>query len=233
MSEFLTFRRFNSLQEAQIIGSLLEEHGIPCEIENAPRLLDSNLIGQDHSNAIALKIPSSSFITADEIIRAKTRIEAPDEDYYLLSFTDAELKEVIEKKDEWGDYDYALALQLLEQRGIHLSAEDIAQLQQKRVTRLANPERAPAVWIFIGYLASFLGAGMGMFIGAFFLLAKRTLPDGKRAQTFTGVTRLHGKIILAFGICMFFTWIVYMINGGTPPGRLGMFWIADFMVNKL
>jgi hypothetical protein len=64
---------------------------------------------------------------------------------------------------------------------------------------------------------------MGLFIGAFFLLAKRTLPDGKRVQTFTGITRLHGKIILGLGI-----WMAYMINGGTPPGRLGMFWIANF-----
>lgn len=220
MSKFLTFRKFDTPEEALAISDLLKEKNIPVQLENTPVLLDQQLIGQQFENTFLLKIPASYFIEAGNVIRAAVTINEEDveEDYYLLSFSDKELQEVIEKKDEWGSYDYSLALQLLEKRGVSYTPEQLAAIDDQRLQQLSNPEKGSAIWIVIGYLSVLIGGLLGFFIGAYIIIAKKTLPDGSRMRAYSDQTRKHGKYILVLGIIAFPLWVLYALDGGSVPG---------------
>ena len=60
--------------------------------------------------------------------------------YYLLSFTDKELLEILSKPDEWGHFDYVLARALLAERGLEIPDETIGQMKQQRLLQLAREE---------------------------------------------------------------------------------------------
>ncbi|KAA2244558.1 hypothetical protein F0L74_00860 [Chitinophaga agrisoli] len=210
MSQYLTFRKLESLEEAQAIQQLLDTHNIPSQLEINKALLDTNLIGQQFDPAYWVKIPSGAFKTAETLVRESidVKLHEVEENYYLLSFSDEELMEVIEKKDEWGNYDYALALHLLKTRGIELTDADLERIDQQRIRSLAKPDNGNNLWIFIGYLsAAFLGA-LGLFIGFFMLRTKKTLPDGSRAYAFSDRARRHGKYILFTGCAAVLLWLV-------------------------
>ncbi|SIO41934.1 hypothetical protein [Chitinophaga niabensis] len=220
MPDFLTFRKFDTAEEAIAISDLLKEKDIPVMLENTPVLLDQQLIGQQFENTFLLKIPPERFIDADNVLRAAVSFNEQDieADYYLLSFSDQELQEIIEKKDEWGAYDYALALHLLEKRGISYTPAQLAGLNDQRHQQLAKPENGSAVWIAIGYMSVLIGGLLGFFIGGYIIVAKKTLPDGSRMYAFPDITRKQGKYILILGGIAFPLWAWYVIQGGSVPG---------------
>lgn len=46
-----------------------------------------------------------------------SHIEVVDKDYYLFSFTEIELEDLIQKKNEWSKFDFLLAKKILNDRG--------------------------------------------------------------------------------------------------------------------
>jgi len=220
MSNFLTFRKFDTAEEAMAIGDLLKEKDIPVILENTPVLLDQQLIGQQFENTFLLKIPPEHFMEADNVLRAAISFNETDieEDYYLLSFSDKELQEIIEKKDEWGAYDYALALHLLEKKGVAYTPAQLATINDQRHQQLAKPEKGSAIWIAIGYMSVLIGGLLGFLIGGYIIIAKKTLPDGSRMYAFAKQTRNHGKYILILGGIAFPLWVMHVRAGGSIPG---------------
>lgn len=231
MSEFLTFRKFDNAAEAIAISELLQEKNIPTQLEETPMILDQQLMGQHFDNTFLLKIPASQFITADNILRAAVKVEDVEDDYYLLSFSDKELQEIIEKKDEWGSYDYALALQLLEKRGIPYSPAQLVDIDQQRKETLIVPQKGSILWITIGYLSPlingfpgfFWGSFLGIFIGGFLWRTKKTLPDGTRIFAYNANTRKHGRVILIISCIVLPLWIWYLMSGNEPPSFYHIF----------
>ncbi len=210
MSQYLTFRKLESQEEAQAIQQLLNTHNIPSKLEINSALLDANLLGQQFDPAYWIKIPADAFRTAETLVRESIdiKLHEVEENYYLLSFSNEELMEVIEKKDEWGNYDYALALHLLKTKGIELTDTDLVRIDQQRIKALAKPDNGNNLWIFVGYLsAAFLGA-LGLFIGFFMLRTKKTLPDGSRVYAFSDRARSHGKYILLTGCATVLLWLL-------------------------
>lgn len=222
MSQMLTFRRFPTAEEAADILALLQQHQIPAAYEEEVILLDKSFVGQNFDPLFLVKIPAEYFTSADRIIRDNVKVVAEelDEDYYLLSFSKEELMEVVAKKDDWGEYDYALALQLLEKKGITFTTAQLDNFNSTRKHELAAPENGDRLWIIIGYLSSFLGGLLGIFIGAFFFATKKTLPDGTRVFAYTIPTRRHGRNIIIAGISAFIIWIVLAITMDILPPQL-------------
>ncbi|SFM80333.1 hypothetical protein SAMN05428949_0850 [Chitinophaga sp. YR627] len=202
MSQYLTFRKLESEEEAQAIRQLLTAHDIPSELEINKALLDTTFIGQQFDPPYRVKIPADMFTKAEALVRNSVAInlEGVEPDYYLLSFTREELLEVVEKKDEWGNYDYALALHLLKDKGVVLTENDLQQIDKRRVSILSKPEEGNRFWIFIGYFSAAFGGALGMFIGVFMLRTQKTLPDGTRVYAFGEGARKHGKYILITGV---------------------------------
>lgn len=235
MSDFLTFRSYETEDEATTAQTLLNRNNIPNVLSEERALLDSTMIGQQFDAPYRVKVPAEHFSKAEQVLRTSVDISGIDvePDYYLLSFSTEELKEVIEKKDEWGAYDYALALKLLKEKGITFTATDLEQLHKKRIEVLAAPENGVSIWMLIGYLSALLGGAMGIFIGFILMRARKTLPDGSRAFIYNDRSRAHGMYIAILGIIAGISWSAYAIlTEGTPPSLGGIFGLMN-MVTRL
>lgn len=219
MSQMLTFRRFSTAAEAADVLALLQQHHIPAEYDEEVILLDKSLVGQNFDPLFLIKIPAEYFTSADRVIRDNIKVVTGevDPDYYLLSFSKEELMEVVIKKDDWGEYDYVLALQLLEEKGVTFTTAQLDNFNNARKHELAKPEDGAAIWIVIGYLSALLAGLLGIFIGAFFFATKKTLPDGNRVFAYTEQTRKHGRNILITGISFFIIWVALAFMGVEPP----------------
>lgn len=214
MKQLLTFKRFHTAEQASEIISLLQEYNIPVQYEEEVLLIDKVYVGQNFDQRHLVKIPADCFSQADTLLKSQITVSPEDvePDYYLLSFSTEELKEVIIKKDEWGDFDFALALKLLEKQGILYSPEQLQLLGNSRLKTLSQPQDLPAIWLLIGYLSplllfapipfSIIFSFIGIFIGAFVLLTKKTLPDGARIVAFSAKTRNQGKWMIISGIML-------------------------------
>jgi hypothetical protein len=127
----------------------------------------------------------------------------------LFSFSNEELKEIIEKKDEWNDLDYALSINLLKNRGVEITKEEILEAKNKRVEELRKPDISSSKWIDLGYVFAILGGFLGFVIGYLLLTQKKTLPNGERIFAYSLDDRKHGKRILYVGTFFFMFYIFY------------------------
>jgi hypothetical protein len=74
--------------------------------------------------------------------RGAEKIQRKDPDYYLLSFSDDELLDLVRNPDEWGPLDYVLAKQILASHGKPISPEQEVGFQAERIRTLAQPEES-------------------------------------------------------------------------------------------
>ncbi|SHK80533.1 hypothetical protein SAMN05444266_101195 [Chitinophaga jiangningensis] len=221
MEKLLTFKRFHTEAQAAEIVTLLQAHNIPVAYEEEVLLMDHVYVGQNFDQRHLVKIPAGYFTQADNLLKSMITVSPEDvePDYYLLSFTTEELKDVIAQKDEWGDFDYALALKLLEKQGITYTPEQLHLLGNKRLETLTKPQELPGHLVLIGYLSPLLlfvpfpymsvFSCLGIFIGAFVRLTKKTLPDGSRVYAFSDSTREQGKwMVLITTLLLCLCWLV-------------------------
>ncbi len=241
MGKFATFSRYATREEAGAVASVLQQHGIASQIEVEQGLLDEHILGTQYSDKILLRISDSDFAKAQAVILEETKVDLAevDEDYMLLTFTDDELKDVIAKPDEWGAYNYNVALALLQQRGVQIDKHDEAALHTKRIDELSVPRELDDNWLLMGYGFSTIGiaAGftgstsalmllysfsllpglLGIVLGLYIIRTKRILPDGTQMYSFSEKARKHGlyMIILAL-VCIILT----VLRGFSiqPPG---------------
>ena len=211
--EFLMFQKFNSESQAIDFGSLLNENKIEFLIENISINFDPILSNNEFGKEYCVKIKKDDFEKANEILRekAKTEINEVRDDYYLLSFSDEELIDVIEKSDEWNKFDVELAQKLLKERGNEITNEQINELKKQRIVELSKPEKGQYIYIIIGYVCAILGGLLGIFIGWHLLTYKKTLPNGNRIYAYSKNDRKQGNRILILGAVFILFWILYGI----------------------
>lgn len=142
--EFLIFQKFNSEKSAVDFGKLMEKNEIDYLIENISIKFDPILSNNEFGKEFCVKLQKSNFEKADKILSetSKIEIEKIEKDYYLLSFSDEELKDVIYKSDEWNKFDVELAHKLLKERGIELTTEQIKNIKKDRIIALSQPEES-------------------------------------------------------------------------------------------
>ncbi len=128
--EFLIFQKLNSESQAAEFGSLLSENKVEFLIENISINFDPILSNNEFGKEYCIRIKKNDFEKANDILRekAKTEINEVQDDYYLLSYSNEELIDVIEKSDEWNKLDVELAHKLLKERGNEITTEQINEL---------------------------------------------------------------------------------------------------------
>lgn len=201
---FSTFKKFPDLQQAKELEQLLALNNIESRlIENK-----SNLDGSFASvllNEYEIKIRPEDFDRADSLVEglvAETLNEI-DKDYYLLSFSDEELYDIIRKKDEWNEFDYLLARKLLTERGKKVDDELINNFKKQRLKELAKPEPHRHGWVISGYIFAFLGGFLGIVIGYLLWTSQKSLPNGTKVYSYSEYERMHGKTIFIIGLIIF------------------------------
>ena len=206
MNENLTvFRKFPTLIQAQELETLLNENNIKTVLADNIAPVDVTFSGNTLLNQYEIKIDSSDFEKAEAVLEkdAENILDNIDQDYYLLSFTDEELYEVLLKSDEWNIFDYKLAQKILINRGKTIDPEMLASFKKERLKILAKPEENQKPWIIAGYLFSILGGGIGIVIGYSLWTSKKTLPNGERIYSYNDLDREHGKMIFIIGLIIF------------------------------
>lgn len=227
MTAYQTYRIFESREEAVAMQALLSKNGIPNSLEESKALFDTAIVGAVNIRKYYVKIPQDQFLTANGILEAAIDLSTleVEDDYYLLAFTDEELLEVVNKKDEWGEFDFALAKKLLAERGINVTKEYIQRMEVERVQQLKTTEPGSSKYIIVGYLAAIASTFWGVVIGLFLLTAYRHMPDGTNVPKFDKSTRAHGKWIVALSVGVILAHFVYLFYYGVPfsPVRM-IFW---------
>jgi hypothetical protein len=147
-------------------------------------------------------------------------------DYYLFSFSDDELNDIIAKPDEWGSFDYQLAKELLKQRGKEISGNEIAFLKTERYKEISKPAQEKKSSVFFIYFICLVSLPVVILTGKsipiyFFAIAlitgwvwgysKKTLPDGQRIYSYDDYVRKHGRIIVIISAVLFILSIVFIV----------------------
>jgi hypothetical protein len=141
---FLTFQKFNDPGLASAIADKLKERRIECLVEKVLPLLEPSFFRNTVEQTIHLKVRATDFDRAHKALEEHYEHQLQDVDpgYYLFSFTDLELLEIVAKPDEWGHFDYVLARELLAERGLPIPDETIQQMKKQRLRQLAQQARA-------------------------------------------------------------------------------------------
>src|SRR5690242_1609431 len=115
-----TFLSFDDEDQATLVGEKLKANGIFFVIEKSKPILEKSFVDTSISRSIHLKLQRHDFEIGHKILEDVygTEIDQVDGEYFLFSFSEDELIEVISKPDEWGHFNYQLAQKILKQRGI-------------------------------------------------------------------------------------------------------------------
>ncbi|MNY23836.1 hypothetical protein D3C86_1575190 [compost metagenome] len=202
---FIAFKNFPTRIQAKEIEILLNKNNIKTVLADNIAPVDITFSGSTLQNQYEIKIDPADFAKAEDILEKDTEnlLNQVDKDYYLLSFSDEELYDVLLKSDEWNVFDYKLAQKLLKERGKNIDLDMLSSLKKERLKILAKPEENQKPWIIAGYIFSLLGGGIGIVIGYSLWTSKKTLPNGQRIYSYNDADRNHGKTIFILGSIIF------------------------------
>lgn len=202
MTTYRTYRSFDSRVEAAAMQALLSKNGIPSSLEENKTVFDTAIVGVPNTQSFIVKIPQDNFLTANAVLEQAVNLDEleVEDDYYLLSFSDQELLDLVKKKDEWGEFDYALARKLLAERGIPLTDVDVKRMEKERVQTLLKADAVRVEYIIAGYLVAVFSTLIAVAVGLYLVTAYRRLPDGRTAHKYNDRARLHGKCIMALSV---------------------------------
>jgi len=185
IENFIAFRSFPTLIQAKELETLLGENNVKTILADNLPPIDITFSGNTLQNQYEVKIDASDFKKAEAILEKETEnlLDSIDPDYYLFSFTNEELYEILLNSDEWNVFDYKLAQKILTERGKTIDADMLASLKKERLKILAKPEENQKPWIIAGYIFSLLGGGIGIVIGYSLWKSKKT-PSKRRKSLF-------------------------------------------------
>ncbi len=201
-NKFRTFQTLNDSTLAEQLADRLTKNGIECEIENNQELFDPSFSNNTIASDIAIKIKSKDFAAAHKTLEDfyKQDLDNVDKDYYLFTFEDQELLDIIAKPDEWGHFDYQLAQKILKVRGKEINPEVALLLKEKRLHELSKPEAATKYMIYSGYTSAIVIGVAGIVIGWILSYHRKTLPNGQRIFAYREEDRNHGTRILLISV---------------------------------
>jgi len=228
-NSFFTFQSFSDPSLADEMAEKLTANDIEVKIERNAQLLDSVLIGVSSAPDICIKVRSSDFVRAHHCLEDyyKKEVDAADPAYYLFTFADEELFEIINKPDEWGPYDYQLAKKILQTRGKEINPLTSGRFSPQRLKELSKPANGSGlitissifiVYIFISSVFMYINQSFNFPYSIFLVLlagshlayGKRTLPDGSQVFLFDVNDRKSGLAISIIGAVLLI-WTFFMI----------------------
>jgi hypothetical protein len=194
--EFITYQKFNDVALANELAELLENHNVKYFLEEESQSFDPTF-SYANSREYVVKVQPSDFEQVNVLLKntANDTLGEVESDYYLLSFNNNELMEILAKADEWNAFDVQLARKLLAERGHAISDKEIANLEEDRIAALKTTEPSQGWWIFVGYVFAAAAGVLGFFIGWHLWTYKKTLPNGEMIYSYSEKDRKQGMII--------------------------------------
>jgi ABC-type lipoprotein release transport system permease subunit len=212
-NQYSVFKKYPTVEQVQEVIRFLNKNDIETQFGENSSSLDSNFLGSSFNNEFEIKIKESDFEKANQILEkiAENQINEVDSDYYLFSFSNEELFDILLKQDEWNEFDYSLSKKILNSRGKSVDFDMLKSLKKQRLEDLAKPEENQKLWIVAGYFFALLGGLLGVIIGYVIMTSKKTLPNGKKVFSYNENDRIQGKIMFYIGIIMLPFYIILKI----------------------
>lgn len=228
---------FASQADAEAVAEQLKEHGIDAELVKKFARLDEAIIGTDYSDRFELYVADSDYKKANEIVYSGDGV-APEmvaPGHPLLRMSNDELLSVLKDADEWGPDNYKIALGVLGSRGVEVGEAELAQMRQDKTNRLLQKKHMSSGVLLLGYLVALIpyfpypmfspcqddslvlyAPGVfGIIIGVTILKSRTRLPDGKRVNTYSNRSMLHGRLIVALNLLMWLINVVFFFSRAT------------------
>lgn len=229
---FVTYKKVYDKLELDTFLDLLKKHDIPYEVEDVLRNFNPAMTPRDGSIEMRIKIHPTDF---EEVIRLETELLSPlldqvESDYYLFSFKDYELKDVIKNNSEWSLFDVLLAEKILLENGAIHSEKEIDVLKDETNNYNFEEKSVSSIQLIVIYIISIfvplfgllLGSILmvilpllGLILGYYFMSHKKTFPDGSQKYVYNKPSRLQGKIIAfiaSFILLFIFILLVFFID---------------------
>ena len=216
MSRYTTYEKFFNNEEAAPILAILKEYAIPFEFSAIPKTVDAVIAGGGPSYLYEVKISPTQFENVYRFLRENIRVnlDEVEPDYYLFSFDDFELVEIINNPDEWGRLDFVIARKILETRDIVYTTEELDAIWNKKIETMARPENEEKGWVYAGYFFALTGGFFGVLIGLALWQSTKTLPDGRKVHTYDEATRKQAKTILVLSLIVFAVCLTFKLAKG-------------------
>jgi hypothetical protein len=211
-----TFRVFKDVYAAEELATWLNDRGVPAAVVDTSAPFDPSFANSILSKEWVVRIPPDDFSKAGELLQHfyALRLSAISKDYYLFSFSNEELDNILARPDEWGDLDYVLAQHILASRGLTVSEDQLRAFREKRYLELSKPEEQDAPdFILWGYGLSIVGGLIGSLIGWHLMSSHKILPDGKKVPRFAADTRRHGRRIFWLGLIVTIVFFIARMSG--------------------
>ncbi|HTE24207.1 hypothetical protein [Flavitalea sp.] len=195
---FVVFQKFTHQAQAEEIVELFRSAGIDYQLEGTKAPFDPTFTFTSYEPEVELKIKQKDFQRAGNLLDShyQQMISDVPSDYYLNNFSDVELQDLIQKKDEWGQFDYVFAKHLLGERGSAITSEAENEITSQRLLELKKPAELSTYWIVIGYVLAVIGSLIGFFMALTILVFRKTLPDGELIFGYDKYSRNHAMAMM-------------------------------------
>ena len=213
--EYKIYRTFYSVIEAEPFLELLKENNIDYRVQNYNSNIGSTFASTNNPNQLEVLLQPEQFEVVSTLLEndAKNMLNSISSDYYLFSFSDNELVDVLQSPDEWSKQDYILARQLLTKRGKVFSDEELQKMKLERLNEQRKPEKNSRLWMIAGFISAFLGGLLGIYIGWSIMSSMKTLSNGESVYQYDLKDRKLGRTMFIIGITSFLGWLlVFIIN---------------------
>jgi len=210
-SDFEFYRNFHNVEEAKAFVQLLDANNILFLSETTDTQIDRAIVGHGLVPKVIVKIMPKDFKKINSILASQIDALNPEElkEHYLNLLDIYELKEIIEKPDEWSIEDVSVAKRILELRGVSISSEEVKQIREERFQKARIGKRGNRYWMALYFISIIVGLYMSLFftvaglgMGYYYAYDKSTDQDGNRFYTFDQGTRKIGKVFLFAGIAV-------------------------------
>lgn len=201
------YESFIFRSDAEALQELLLKNGVICVLDFPEGFFDFSwsptLDKKTTVKYYCIMLDPADFAKSDQIQNEKYKALQTelDIDYPLYHFTDLELFDVLEKFESWSKFDYFMACQILEERGLPVDEATLKSFKDKRLDELEKPERATKRQLFQAYLLLLL-FGLGGLYGLEFRDSK-LVPSGRMVSVYDGYSRRHGLVIGVLGLVYF------------------------------
>ena len=120
IDQFEAFQSYSDIELVNQITEKLQQNQIEFIIDKSKPLLDSGLVDTSFERDIHIKLKRKDFQKGHKVLEDfyKPQLEGIDADYYLFSFSNDELNEIISRPDEWGLFRLPVSTKIIERPGI-------------------------------------------------------------------------------------------------------------------
>jgi hypothetical protein len=206
VDEFTEIRRFVSVDLLNQVTEILDDHNVMYKIEDTSYAFDITFTHSQMNIEYILKVRHDEVEKVEALLEGNISADLNVDEYYLDSFSDSELIELISNQEEWSKYDIEYSRKLISKRNIEIDEAEINKSKENRIEELNTGIKAKPIIIFCGYMFSILGGWLGLIVAISLRYTKRVISNNNKVFYYDDKSRAHGdNMLLIFAVWLLIT----------------------------